>query len=111
MASFVTHLESAISGQRIPARTIQTVHENRPLWVRYDLSAIGKAVRRDVLSTRPQTMWRYRELLPVEDDASIVSLGETVTPLIETPALSRHFGMKRLLVKDESRLPTGSFKS
>jgi threonine synthase len=111
MGSFVTHLEAAINGAIIPARTLQTVHENRPLWVRYDLNAVGNALSPDDLHSRPQTMWRYRELLPVEDEFNIVSLGETVTPLIECPALSRYFGMRQLLIKDESRLPTGSFKS
>lgn len=111
MTSFVTHLEAAIDGATLPARCVQTVHNNRPLWVRYDLDAVGRAVRRDDLRDRPQAMWRYRELLPVEQDANIVSLGETVTPLMKCSALARHFGMNWLLIKDESRLPTGSFKS
>ncbi|MCP3904230.1 MAG: threonine synthase [Planctomycetes bacterium] len=111
MPSFVTHLEAAIDGTRIPARTVQTVHEGRPLWVRYDLDAVGRAVDRDAMRDRPQTMWRYRELLPYEDEASIVSLGETMTPLVDCPRLAERFGVARLTVKDESRLPTGSFKA
>ena len=54
---------------------------------------------------------RYRELLPMEHDASIVSLGETMTPLLPAPRLGAHFGVRDLRVKDESRLPTGSFKA
>jgi threonine synthase len=111
MPSFVTHLESALDGTTLPARTVQTVHEGRPLWVRYDLDAVGAAVDRDRLATRPASMWRYRELLPHEDDDRIVSLGETMTPLLECPRLAARLGIRRLLVKDESRLPTGSFKA
>lgn len=109
--SFVTHLESALDGTRYPARTIQTVHEGRPLWVRYDLDAVRQSVRRDDLATREDGMWRYREFLPVESDTNIVSLGETTTPLIECPALGQAVGAHRLVIKDESRLPTGSFKA
>jgi len=109
--SFVAHLESAIDGTRLPARTVQTLHEGRPLWVRYDLEAVGRAVSRSDLASRPASLWRYRELLPVEDDANIVSLGETMTPLLECPALGEAIGVPNLAIKDESRLPTGSFKS
>jgi len=87
------------------------VHAGRPLWVRYDLDAVKRAVRRDDLRSRPQTMWRYRELLPYEDERDVISLGETMTPLLECDRLAQHFGVRRLIIKDESRLPTGSFKS
>ncbi|MHC4846003.1 MAG: threonine synthase [Planctomycetota bacterium] len=109
--SFVTHLEAAIDGTELPARTIQTVHEGRPLWVRYDLGAVGDAVKREDLVSRDDTLWRYRELLPVEDDQNIVSLGEGMTPLLECPTLARALGVGRLAIKDEGQLPTGSFKS
>jgi threonine synthase len=56
-------------------------------------------------------MWRYRELLPLPDSAHRVSLDEQETPLVESDALAREVGLERLLVKDESVLPTGSFKS
>jgi threonine synthase len=107
--SYVTHLEAAIDGTVLPAGTVQTTHEGRPLWVRYDLDAIGAAVDRDALRDRPAGMWRYTELLPISDDP--VSLGETMTPLLEAPRLAAHLGLKRLQIKDESRLPTGSFKA
>jgi threonine synthase len=109
--SFVTHLEAASDGTSFPARTLRTVHQDRPLWVRYDLAAVAAAVTRDAIVRRPKTLWHYRELLPVENDAHIVSLGEGMTPLLDCPRLARKLGMERLLVKDESQLPTGSFKS
>jgi threonine synthase len=109
---FVTHLEGAIDGKRLPARTLQTVHVGRPIWVRYDLDAVGHAVQRDDLRRRQLTMWRYRELLPIERDEDIVSLGETMTPLLRCDRLAHRMGITgELIMKDESRLPTGSFKS
>ncbi|MCH8963707.1 MAG: threonine synthase, partial [Planctomycetes bacterium] len=61
--SFVTHLESAIDGTKLPADQVQTMHNDRPLWVRYDLEAVRKAVKPDDFAARPPTLWRYRELL------------------------------------------------
>jgi threonine synthase len=109
--SHVTHLEGAIDGTRLPARTIQTVHAGRPLLVRYDLDAVRASVAREDLARRPPDLWRYRELLPVEDPAHVTTLGEGMTPLLECPRLAEAVGVARLLVKDESQLPTGSFKS
>jgi threonine synthase len=111
MPCHVTHLESALNGKRLSHREPQTLQEGRPLWVRYDLAAVGRALRRDELESRAPTMWRYRELLPYADESSIVSLGETMTPLVSCPRLGGQFGMQRLWIKDESRLPTGSFKA
>jgi threonine synthase len=109
--SHVTHLESALDGTRLPARTLQTVHAGRPLRVRYDLPAVAASVTRAEVARRPPTLWRYRELLPVERDEDVVSLGEGMTPLLDCPRLAAEFGLARLLVKDESQLPTGSFKA
>lgn len=111
MPSLVTHLESALDGTHLPADRPQTLHRDRPLWVRYDLAAVGRTVRRDDLAKRPASLWRYRELLPYAEPAEVVSLGETMTPLVHCPRLGKQFGLKQLWVKDESRLPTGSFKS
>ena len=105
----MTHLEAAIDGTVLPAGTVQTTHEGRPLWVRYGLERVRAAVDRDDLRARPADMWRYRELLPISTDP--VSLGETMTPLLEAPRLAAHLGLRNLLIKDESRLPTGSFKA
>ena len=81
----------------------------RPLLVRYDLDAIAAALTRDELAGRPDGFWRYREFLPVREAANRISLGEVTTPLI---ALSRPDGAAgEVLVKDEGRLPTGSFKA
>ena len=65
---FTSHLESALDGTTFPADRVQTVHRDRPLWVRYDLPAVGRAITKEALRRRPQTMWRYRELLPYRDE-------------------------------------------
>ncbi len=108
---WVTHLEGAIDGAKIPAGTLQTLHEGRPIVVRYDLDGIAKAVDRDRVMRRDPTMWRYRELLPVEDNANIVTLGEGMTPILPAPRLGKKHGLDYLYIKDEGQLPTGSFKS
>ncbi len=111
MTCYVTRLESALDGTSLPADRPQTLHKDRPLWVRYDLDAVGRAVTKDDWAAREPSLWRYRELLPYADPAEVVTLGETITPLVPCGRLGRHFGMSNLWVKDESRLPTGSFKS
>lgn len=111
MPRFVTHLESAIDGTELDANSIQTLHAGRPLWVKYDLPAIAAAVDRDAFAKRDTSMFRYRELLPVGDEIEPVSLGEGDSPLLKCDRLGKQFGLKNLFVKDESQLPTGSFKS
>ncbi len=109
--SYVTHLESAIDGTHLPHGELQTLHEGRPLWVRYDLEAVAAAMTKESVAKRDPTMWRYQELLPVDDDTKIASLGEGMTPLLRCERLGAALGLNDLWVKDESQLPTGSFKS
>jgi threonine synthase len=111
MQSFVSHLESALDGTRFPAGQVHTVHQGRPLWVRYDLDAVKRLVTPETFLFRPPTLWRYRELLPLPLDVEPVSLGEGMAPLLPCPRLGESLGVPRLLIKDESQLPTGSFKS
>src|SRR5205085_10106788 len=111
MTNYVTHLESALDGTRFAAGQVHTVHQGRPLWVRYDLAAVRAAVRPDDLAGRPPSLWRYRELLPLPADREPVTLGEGLTPLLPCPRLGPALGVPGLFVKDESQLPTGSFKS
>ena len=83
----------------------------KPLLVRYDLAGIRHALSKTALAQRPRDLWRYRELLPVRRAENIVSLGEAVTPLVAMPKLAARLGAREILVKDEGRLPTGSFKA
>src|SRR5207237_410345 len=82
-----------IDGERLPAAAIATVHKDRPIWVRYDLAAVGKALTKQTLRTRHETLWRYRELLPYFDDADVVSLGERMSPLLPCPRLGARCGL------------------
>src|SRR5262245_24287584 len=112
MPSFVTHLESALDGTRFEPGQLLGTHRDRPLWVRYDLAAVAAAVRRPAdLRDRPPTLWRYRELLPLPAEVEPVTLGEGMTPILPCPTLGAELGLPRLFIKDESQLPTGSFKS
>ena len=106
--TFVTHLECSLTGERYEADRLHGLSSaGRPLLVRYDLAAAGQALSRDTVEARPTNMWRWRELLPVRRTENIVSLGEIETPLVPVP----RSGGANVLVKDEGRLPTGSFKA
>ena len=82
-----------------------------PLFARYDLDAVAKAMRREKLAERVPTMWRYAEVLPVENEQFQVSLGEGFTPLLQATSLGRKIGVPKLYIKDEGLNPTGSFKA
>ena len=106
--TFVTHLECSMTGELYAADTLHNLSRvGRPLLVRYDLAAAGAALSRDTLAARGTDLWRWRELLPVRRAENVVSLGEVETPLVPIP----RSGGARVLVKDEGRLPTGSFKA
>ena len=110
---FATHLECSATGARHSADVPRGLSDaGKPLLVRYDLVALGQAISKAELAERVEGgFWRYREFLPVRESAHVVSLGEVVTPLIAASATARLHGAAELLIKDEGRLPTGSFKA
>ena len=109
----VTHLECAFCGLHHEARTLQNlcIECGKPLLVRYDLTKAAEALTKDSLKTRESSLWRYREVLPVENADDIVSFGEGWTPLLATPRLGNRLGLENVYVKDEALNPTGSFKA
>ena len=108
----VTHLECALTGERYDAGTIQGLSSaGKPLLVRYDLDALRGKISRETFDSREATMWKWRELLPLPDGVPPVSLGEPQTPIISLARTGERAGASQLLVKDEGRLPTGSFKA
>jgi threonine synthase len=111
--SYLTYLECSKCGKRFNAEKVQTVCDacGKPLFARYDLDAVGKAVTRRELVGREATMWRYWELLPVKHRSNMVSLGEGWTPLTPVRRLGEAIGLPDLWVKDEGVIPTGSFKA
>ena len=106
-------LECSKCGEIYPHTEPQNVCNTcgKPLLARYALEQLSETWTRDTLLSRPASLWRYSELLPISDPADIVTLGETMTPLIRTKRLGVKFGLPEVWVKDESRLPTGSFKA
>src|SRR5262249_23296403 len=110
--TFTHHLECSLTGDTYPADKVHGLSRaGKPLLVRYDLERLRQAVRREDLAERADDFWRYREFLPVRRQENVVSLGETVTPLLRAPRLERRLGGGEILIKDEGRLPTGSFKA
>ena len=111
--SFVTHLECSYTGKRYDARRVHGLSDaGKPLLVRYDLGALAKAITKEALAARTDGFWRYPEFLPVEKPENRVTLGEVVTPLIQLKRIEKEAGVTgEIIVKDEGRLPTGSFKA
>jgi threonine synthase len=112
--TFVSHLECSMTGERYEAGQVHGLSKaGKPLLVRYDLAGLGKAVTKDQLAARVGGFWRYREFLPVTKTENVVDLGEVVTPLIRLSGTGKKLGLKggEIIVKDEGRLPTGSFKA
>lgn len=110
----VTHLECALCGLRHEANVLQNLCAQcgKPLLVRYDLEKAGQTLTKESLKTREASLWRYREVLPVEHAENIVSLGEGWTPLFETDKLAAKLPVKlSLFIKDEGQNPTQSFKA
>ena len=110
--TFVTHLECSETGKQYPADQLHGLSDaGKPLLVRYDLDRLGKAVRKQDLKARLPELWRYREFLPVRHSQNVVRLGELMTPLLPATKIQREYQCGEILIKDEGRLPTGSFKA
>jgi len=110
--TFVSHLECSYTGKVYPADQLHGLSEaGKPLLVKYDLDALAKAVNKDMLKSRLPEFWRYREFLPVRKSSSVVRLGELMTPILPAQKLQREYGSGEIMIKDEGRLPTGSFKA
>jgi threonine synthase len=110
--TLASHLECARCRKHLELGRVHNLCDcGSPLLVRYQLAGIeGSALRRR-LASRPPNLWRYRELLPVRRESSIVSLGEGFTPLRRAARLGAKLGVPNLYLKDEGVNPTGSFKA
>jgi threonine synthase len=109
----VSHLECAACHLNHEARRLHNLCRKcgKPLLVRYDLDAAARSLNKESLVGRRADLWRYREVLPVENDDNVVSLGEGFTPLLRTRRLGESVGIDKLYIKDESQNPTQSFKA
>jgi threonine synthase len=112
MESALTHLECSRNGEHYDADIVQGLSkEGVPLLASYDIERAARTLTKEALASRPNTLWRYREMLPVRDDDHVITLGEGMTPLVPLPRYGARVGLPRLLMKDEGLIPTGSFKA
>ena len=111
--NFFTHLECGLCGKAYDADKLWNLCLDckRPLLARYDLKAAKTAFTKDSLKGRPETLWRYQEMLPVRKAECRLSLGEGFTPLIDAKRLNRAAGFNGLYIKEEGVNPTTSFKA
>lgn len=109
--SYLSHLECSACGQEVDASTLHgTCTCGSVLFARYDLDELRCTVPRDSIAHREPSLWRYHEVLPVADATNVVTLGEGMTPLLPLPKIGAEIGIPRLMMKDESQIPTGTFK-
>jgi len=111
--SYLTHLDCSYCSNKFEANKLWNLCHfcNKPLLARYDLDSIKKTISKRDLITTDSTLWRYKEILPVQDSRYILSLGEGFTPLIKANRLGSTIGFDNLFIKDESLNPTTSFKA
>jgi threonine synthase len=108
----LTHLECTKCERIHPAGKLLNLCEcGAPLFARYDLERAARGMRPGHLALREPNLWRYRDVLPVDDPDDRVSLGEGFTPLLPAARLGAALGLPRLHIKDEGGNPTGSFKA
>jgi threonine synthase len=111
--SNVTHLECTACNTKYERGQLHNLCTKcgKPLFVLYDLAAAARTLKRESLASRRADMWRYREVMPVENDDHLISLGEGWTPLLRAERLGKSVGLGDLRIKDESVNPTQSFKA
>ncbi|MCA1625842.1 MAG: threonine synthase [Acidobacteria bacterium] len=110
----VTHLECASCHKNYEAGKLHNLCAEcgKPLLVRYDLERAAQTLTKESLKNRQSNLWRYAEVLPVENESNIVSFGEGFTPLLKAEKLAATLSVKsNLFIKDESTNPTQSFKA
>jgi threonine synthase len=109
----LTHLKCSFCGKTFDADKLHNLCPDcrRPLIARYNLDAVRRTLRREDFLRRENTLWRYREVLPVRDDRYVLTLGEGFTPLHRAARLAAAAGFENLYIKDEGGNPSGSFKA
>ena len=109
----VTYLECGACGLRHEARRLHNLCTQcgKPLLVRYDLAQAARSLTKESLKHRAADLWRYREVLPVDEPENVITLGEGFTPLVHASRLGASLGMNQLYIKDEGQNPTQSFKA
>lgn len=113
MQKFLTHLECSACGKVHSPNELQTVCRacGKSLIARYDLKKARKSLKKKAITENAGSFWKFAPLLPIENENNIVSLGESVTPVMQLSCIGKELGMRELWMKDEGLLPTGSFKA
>jgi len=110
--SYLSHLECSKCGERYGTDQIKQLCTcGAPLIVRYDMVGLASSVSKGDLESRQPNLWRYFEFLPVRNEDNVITLGEGMTPIVPLAKIGARSGMKRLFMKDEGILPTGTFKT
>src|SRR5689334_5706471 len=108
----VTHLYCSACGKEHEPKKLYNLCEcGKPLMVAYDLEAASKTLTRESLAGRESSLWRYHEVLPLDNPEDKLCLGEGMTPLLSAKRLGAQLGLSHLYIKDEGVNPTGSFKA
>ncbi|HLF20533.1 MAG TPA: threonine synthase [Bacteroidota bacterium] len=112
-SSYLTHLECSVCGDRHSPHELQTICRScgKALLARYDLRQAKKVLKKETFKNQKSSLWKYFPVLPIESEDNIVSLGESLTPLILLSRTSEELQLPELWMKDEGQLPTGSFKA
>ncbi len=110
---YFTHLRCSSCTEKYSPDKVRTVCTRcgKTLLAEYDFSGLKKALNPHQIAARTGTLWRYREVLPVIQDSSIISLGEGWTPILNANKIGAEIGHPNLSIKDEGFNPTGSFKA
>ena len=110
--SYFTYLECTVCGAKYPRdQLVGACRCGKVLFARYDLKRAKEEISPDTFRCGTASLWRYKTLLPIYDDHSIVTLGEGMTPLLSAASLGREIQIPRLMIKDEGINPTGTFKA
>ncbi len=113
MKSYLINLECTYCDAEFSADEPQRLCAEcgKVLYSRYDLEGAAAALDREMLKDRPANMWRYFEVMPIRDEANVITLGEGFTPIFQAERLGPEMGCSDLLIKDEGVNPTASFKA
>jgi threonine synthase len=111
--SYLSHLECGYCGKIYESNKIWNLCTDcgKPLLARYDIDKCKVNFTKSVLVNRANTLWRYKEMLPISDEKFILTMGEGFTPLIKAERLSREVNFENLYIKEEGLNPTTSFKA